>query len=133
MRPATLAIAISIVVAALPARAADPPTTVNYQGVLRDASDKPRNGSFDIVFRLFDALSGGNEILVDSHTTGGGNAITVTGGLFNAAIGGGTVTDGSGPGAYTSVADVFRDFGSVWLEIRVGAETLTPRIRVQSS
>jgi hypothetical protein len=43
------------------------------------------------------------------------------------------VTDGSGPGTYSSAADVFRDFGSVWLEIRVGAETLTPRIHVQSS
>lgn len=114
-------------------RAADPPATVNYQGVLRDASDKPRTGTFDMVFRFFDALSAGNEILVDSHTGGGGNAVTVTGGLFNVALGGGTVTDGAGTGSYTSLADVFRDYGSVWLDITVGGETLTPRIKVQAS
>jgi hypothetical protein len=28
--------------------AADPPSLVNYQGVLRDALDKPRTGTFDM-------------------------------------------------------------------------------------
>ena len=37
-------------------------------------------------------------------------------------IGGGTVSDGSGTGTYTTLADVFRDFSEVWLEIQVGGE-----------
>ncbi|HEX4824716.1 MAG TPA: hypothetical protein VFV19_10400 [Candidatus Polarisedimenticolaceae bacterium] len=126
-------IAISSLLLAAAALAADPPTLVNYQGVLRDASDKPRNGTFDMVFRFFDAATAGNEILVDSHTGGGGNAVAVTGGLFDVQLGGGTVTDGSGAGAYTSLDQVFRDFGATYLQITVGGEVLSPRLRVQSS
>jgi hypothetical protein len=111
-------------------RAATPPTLVNYQGVLRDASDKPRNGTFNMTFHFFDAAIAGSEILVDAHTGGGG--IVVTGGLFNVALGSGTLTDGSGPGTYSSLDQVFRDFSAVWMEVQVGAETLSPRIRVQA-
>src|SRR5215467_14422306 len=109
MRKLALPLALVVVVSGSVVLAADPPTLVNYQGVLRDASDKPRNGTFDMVFRFYDAPTAGNEILVDSHTGGGGNAVTVTGGLFNVQLGGGTVTDGSGAGTYASLADVFRD------------------------
>ncbi len=113
--------------------AADPPNLVNYQGVLRDSSDRPQTGSRDMVFRFYDAASAGGEILVDSHTGGGGNAVSVSGGLFNVQLGGGTVTDGSGAGTYTALAQVFRDFAAVWLQVEVGGEVLSPRIRVQSS
>jgi hypothetical protein len=114
--------------------AATPPALVNYQGVLRDNNDKPLSGSYDMVFRFIDAATGGNEILLDSHTAAGGvSPVSVTGGLFNVALGSGAVTDGSGPGTYTALDAVFRDYGSVWLEVRIGAETLAPRTRVQSA
>jgi hypothetical protein len=112
--------------------AAAPPELLSYQGVLRNASDKPQSGTFDMVFRFFDAATAGNEILVDSHT-GVGNNVTATNGLFTVALGGGTVTDGAGPGTYTALSQVFRDYAAVWLEIKVGSETLTPRVRVQSA
>ncbi len=114
------------------ALAATPPDLVAYQGVLRNAADKPQSGTFDMVLRLYDAASSGSEILVDSHT-GGGNAVTASNGLFTVQLGGGTVSDGLGPGTYTSLSQVFRDYGAVWLEVTVGSETLSPRIRVQSS
>jgi len=126
-------IAISLVLLTVAAFAADPPTLVNYQGVLRDASDKPRTGTFDMVFRFFDAPSAGNEILVDSHTGGGGNAVNATGGLFNVQLGGGTVADGAGAGTYTSLDQVFRDYGATYLQITVSGEVLSPRLRIQSS
>ncbi len=132
MRPRSLALSV-VLATAFPVLAANPPALVNYQGVLRDASDRPRNGSFDMVFRFFDAASAGSEILVDSHTGGGGNAVTVSSGLFSTQLGGGTVTDGSGAGTYTSLTDVFRDYGAVWMQIEVGGELLSPRVRVQSS
>src|SRR5262245_30902392 len=110
-------------------RAAQPPTILNYQGVLRDAADKPKTGTFDMVFRLFDSAGVGNEILVDAHTGGGGNPVTVSNGLFNVPLGAGTVSDGSGPGTYTSLAEAFRDHAAVWLQIQVGTETLSPRVR----
>ncbi|HET8946971.1 MAG TPA: hypothetical protein VFQ07_08305 [Candidatus Polarisedimenticolia bacterium] len=113
--------------------AAIPPAVVNYQGVLRDQNDNPLTGSYDVVLRFMDAATAGNEILIDQHTTATGNAVTVSGGLFNVAIGSGTVADGSGPGVYIYLDTVFRDYGAVWLEVKVGAETLSPRTPIQSA
>src|SRR5215468_1701978 len=85
-----------------------PTNLINYQGVLRDQNDVPLNGTYDIVFRFMDAATAGNEILVDSHVATSGNAVAVSNGLFNVALGSGTVSDGSGPGTYTDLASVFR-------------------------
>ena len=54
-------------------------------------------------------------------------------GLFNVSLGGGKARDGSGPGKYTSLSNVFRDYGDVWMEITVGGEALFPRVKIQSS
>ena len=83
-----------------------------------------------MVFRLFDAAAAGNEIIRDTHS--GAGAVVVNNGLFDTLIGGGTVADGAGPGVYTDVGLVFRDFTNVWLEIEVNGEILTPRIRLGS-
>ncbi len=103
--------------------------------MLRDAADKPRSGSFDMVFRFFSAASAGDEILVDSRLAANALAVTVGNGLFSVQLGGGVVGDGSGPGTYTSLADVFRDYAAVWLQLEVGPaggarETLNPRVRI---
>ena len=101
--------------------------------MLRGADDAPRNGNHDRVFAFFDAASGGNEILIDGHVAANTQAVTVDHGLFSVALGEGLVSDGSGPGTYTSLADLFRDNAAVWLEVRVNGETLTPRTRVLAS
>ena len=113
--------------------AALPPTLVNYQGVLRDASDRPLSGSYDMVFTFYSASTLGDQILIDSHTLASGGQVTVTGGLFNVQLGSGAVTDGSGPNTYWTLMDVFRDYGNVWLSIQVGVETLSPRVRIVSA
>jgi hypothetical protein len=110
--------------------AAAPPALIDYQGVLRSAADAPLSGAYDMTFRFFDAESGGNEILLDRHLASGAQAVAVDGGLFSVGLGGGTVSDGSGPGAYTSLGSVFRDYGEVWLEIEINSEVLAPRTRV---
>ena len=133
MKPARALPLILAVFGIFSAHAASPPALVNYQGVLRNAQDQPQTGTFDIIFGFFDAQTGGNEILLDAHTTGGGNPVSVANGLFSVQLGGGTVSDGAGPGTYTSLAQVFRDYAAVWLETRVGGETLSPRTRVVSS
>ncbi|MCU0231299.1 MAG: hypothetical protein MUC67_07955, partial [Acidobacteria bacterium] len=132
---AALAALLLVALAAPAARAATPPPLVNYQGVLRDAADKPRSGSFDMVFRFFSAASAGDEILVDSRLAANALAVTVGNGLFSVQLGGGVVGDGTGPGTYSSLADVFRDYAAVWLQIEVGPaggarETLNPRVRI---
>jgi hypothetical protein len=111
--------------------ATSPPALLNYQGVLRDAADKPRNGTFDMTFHFFDALTAGNEILVDAHTTP--NGVAVSNGLFGVLLGGGTISDGSGTGFYSSLDGVFRDFDTVYLEVQIGSETLAPRTRIVSA
>jgi hypothetical protein len=116
-----------------PAMAASPPPAVNYQGVLRDQNDVPLSGNYDMRFKFWDAATAGNEILIDEHILLAGGQVTVTGGLLNVALGSGNIVDGSGPGTYTSLDAVFRDFGSVWLEIQVAAETLSPRTQLHSS
>src|SRR5262245_33615801 len=111
--------------------AATPPPLMNYEGVLRNSANVPLSGNYDMVFRFLDASS--NEVLVDSHTALQGGQVTVSGGLFNVTLGGGDVTDGAGPGSYVSIDQVFRDYAIVYLQITVGAETLSPPTRIVSS
>ena len=44
---------------ALSTATAQPVDVINYQGVLRDSSDNPLEGSYDMVFRFHNAESGG--------------------------------------------------------------------------
>jgi hypothetical protein len=133
MTKAPFAALVVLVASLTGTRAASPPTTLNYQGVLRDATDKPSSGSFDMLFAFYDAAAAGNQIMTDQHAAATGNAVVVSGGLFTAALGGGTVADGSGPGAYTDLGSVFRDYANVWMEIQVGGETLSPRVPIRSA
>ena len=110
-----------------------PPERMNYQGVLRDQNGNPLTGAYDMVFRLMDAGAGGNEIWVDEHKTAYSNAVIVTGGLFEVALGTGYSYDGSGPDYHPFLSDVFRDYTNVWLEVQVGTETLSPRTQIQST
>jgi len=109
--------------------AAAPPEYINYQGVLRDALNNPLDGDHDMVFRLYDAQTLGNLLLTDSHTSTDPppvEPVNVTGGLFNAHLGEGHPT----AGVYNTLAEVFASEGGVWLEIQVGNEVLSPRVRV---
>ncbi len=112
----------------------EPSPFINYQGVLRNTAATPLDGTFDMVFRFFDAPLGGNEILIDEHLVAPGTGdVTVTGGLFNVALGSGDIFDGSGPGTFASLGDVFRRLSDVYLEVEVGGEILSPRTRVLSA
>ena len=111
--------------------ATEPSQYTHYQGVLRDSADAPLDGAFDMVFRFFTADVGGDEILVDHHV--GVDAIVVSDGLFSVKLGSGLVNDGSGPGAYTSLIDVFRQYVPVFMEVEVGGEVMLPRVEVVSA
>lgn len=111
-----------------------PPAKINYQGVLRGSSGEPLSGTYEVDFRFFDAETGGNEILIDHHLAATGRSVVVDNGLFSVELGGGLGTvDGSGPGTYNTLLAVFRDYPSVWLEVTIGTETLSPRTRVLAS
>jgi type VI secretion system secreted protein VgrG len=83
-----------------------------------------------MVFRFFDAPSGGNELLVDSHLASGSGAVVVSNGLFGVALGSGVISDGAGPGTYASLAAVFGQNTAVYLELVIQGETLAPRVRI---
>ena len=130
----TLSLLVILTVGSILSHAAEPPPLMNYQGVLRDANDEPLTGAYDIQFRFFDASAAGGEILIDAHT--GANAVQVEGGLFSVGLGSGAVSDGAAvypADPYLSLADVFRDFSEVWIEIEIAGEMLSPRTRVLSA
>ena len=91
------------------------PDLVNYQGVLRDAQGEPEDGDFDMRFRFFEADVAGNELLIDEHLAIGTGPVTVSGGLFNVALGGGNLLDGSGPGIFLTLSQVFGTEEEVYL------------------
>jgi hypothetical protein len=124
---------VCLLTAVPPAAAASPIAQVNYQGVLRNASGVPLDGDYSMVFRFYSAPAGGDQILVDDWSQGVGGPVHATKGLFDVALGAGFPTDGSGPGTYTTLAQVFRDYAAVYLEVQVGAEVLAPRTLILSA
>ena len=126
------ALVLLVALTASLALAANPPDTMNYQGVLRNASDAPLTGNYDIVFRFFDAATGGNEIALERHTTGSPlGQVAVSGGLFSVTLGS-AIDDGAGPGVYGSLSLMFDNYSAVWLELQIGGEVLAPRNRLAS-
>ena len=45
-------------------------------------------------------------------------------------LGSGVLTDGAGPGVYSSLAEVFASYGTVYLSVQVGSEVRPVRARV---
>ena len=94
------------------------PGKINYQGKLTDADEKlVSDGSYDIVFSIHDAESGGNEEWSETH-----NDVQVTNGIFNVLL-----------GSTSDLTPVFQQNDSLYLEISVEGETLSPRQQVVSS
>lgn len=85
-------------------------TTITFQGQL-DRQGSPYSGQADMMFRLFDAETGGNQIGSDQTVS-----VTVTSGVFTANIDFGAVFDGT----------------SVWIETLVGSTKLGDRQRITS-
>lgn len=92
-------------------QAATPQVTYfSYQGQL-DSSGALANGTFTMTFKLFDALTGGNQIALAQ------GQVHVVNGLFTVAIDYGQIFEGT----------------QYWLDITVNGETLTPRQRVNTT
>jgi len=85
------------------------PHQLNVQGVLRNAGGEIVSGTYNMVFKLYDAQTGGN-LLFNSGT----QALSVTGGVFNTYLDLGST-------------DPFKNRNAVWLEIQVGTDPPLPR------
>jgi outer membrane protein assembly factor BamB len=88
-------------------------TTITYQGQLQDASG-PYTGTPGMIFRLYDSLTGDNQIGGEESFSG----VPVEDGLFQVEL-------DFGEGAF--------DGGARWLEIEVAGDILDPRQKITGS
>ena len=92
------------------------PKLINYQGKLTNASGVAlATGDYDITFRIYNVETAGSALWTEAHT--GGDAITVTNGLFDVQL-----------GELTELDMAFDE--TYWIELQVGAEVLLPRERL---
>ena len=105
-------LAASLLLAFSCANAAPQSTAFTYQGRL-SANGNAANGNFDLTFKLFDAVIGGNQI---------GTTITMT--AFP-VLNGAFTTDLDFPGTFSG--------SQRWVEVSVGGQTLSPRQPVNTA
>lgn len=91
------------------------PLMINYQGKLSDSEGNPREGYFDMTFRIYSAMTGGTLLWQETQT-----GVRVDDGLFNVLLGSHTPISAlpAGPGCF--------------FEVAVGDEVLPPRVRMVS-
>ena len=94
-----------------PARAANVPALMSYQGYLTNAAGTPRQGAFKMSFSMFADSSGGASLWSETYA-----AIPVSGGVFGVMLGTVTPLPAS---AFTGAR--------LWLETAVSDTTLSPR------
>ena len=93
------------------------PHEINYQGWLGNASDTTGvTGSFDMTFTLYDAETGGTALWAETH-----ESVKVTRGIFNVLL-----------GSVNSLPENIFTGEPLWLEIKIGDETLSPRKKLVS-
>lgn len=96
-----------------PLHAAPSPQKIQFQGKLLDTANNPRNGSFDITFRLFNAPSGGSALWTEAQT-----GVAVNNGVFEASL-----------GAVTALTTALFGGASHYLEVEVSPDpAMTPRL-----
>ena len=106
--------------------AASAPNILPYQGRILNSNSVPvSNASLAMRFRLFDALAAGTCLWSNDSTTCATDAdetITLTDGLFSENLGG---------TGYAAIADtVFANNATVFLEVEIGGEVLSPRKQI---
>ncbi|MGB3341189.1 MAG: hypothetical protein WBB37_06880, partial [bacterium] len=94
------------------------PRLLNYQGYLTDTLGVPVDDPLDMTFKIFDAVSSGNELWSEAW-----HDVQVEAGVFSVVL-----------GEQEKIPDsVFADFTDTWLELILeGPQTLTPRTRITS-
>ncbi|TAN34268.1 hypothetical protein EPN28_00250, partial [Patescibacteria group bacterium] len=107
-------------------RAASPPNIITYQGKLLQ-SNYLATTTQNMYFILYDAASGGNALYSASGTVGSPNfvALLPVKGLFTVNLG--------GSGTNNLDPELFKNYGTVYLEVRVGADTLSPRKQITAA
>jgi hypothetical protein len=95
------------------------PQIINYQGKLTDSSGQDLNGTYDLTFSLYTASTGGTSVWSEAHSS-----VTVTNGFFNVLLGSVNTN---------TLAAIFQANSTLYMEIKVGTETLSPRVQIGSA
>lgn len=116
-----------------PTFAASPSNIISYQGRLLNSNRVPLSSSTaSIVFELYTASSGGTCVWSNSSSTcasATARTVTLTDGLFSENLG-----DTSASPAYAAISDaIFGNNSSLYLQVTVNGETLTPRKYISSA
>lgn len=95
--------------------------TIAYQGRLADTGGAPLTGTYNMIFRLYPAATGGVPLWQEQWT--GSNSVQVSDGLFNVML-----------GSLTPVPqEVIVSNGSLFLGITVGTDSeMSPRVQLGS-
>lgn len=104
---------------------------VNFQGkvVNKTPGTNVTNGNYDFTFKLYSVASAGTVIWTENFNTANGNQLTVTDGIFRAALGSVcTFGGGSCQGNTNSAVDFNSD--SLYLDITFNGETFATRVRL---
>jgi hypothetical protein len=117
---------VMLVIAVISAGAyAAVPLTISHQGRLLDASDHPIDGFFDITYRIFEVPTGGLPLWMEVHAS-----VHVTDGLYSAVLGS---TVPLSPDVLGSGGGGGGGLSARYLEVTVGATTLSPRFPLSSA
>ncbi len=101
------------------------PVEIRYVGMLEDSSGTPLYDTFNMVFSLYNQVSGGNFEWQENHT--GGNAVqTNQEGAFSVVLN----STGTASG---NLATLITDSTELWLELQINGEILSPRLRFTSA
>ena len=104
-----------------PAPAAASTSTIAYQGRLADSADAPLTGTYNMIFRLYDAATGGTPLWSEPWT--GSNGVRVSDGLFNVMLG----------SLSALPISQFTNFQSLFLGVTVDTDDeMAPRVQLGS-
>lgn len=95
--------------------------TIAYQGRLADANGAPLTGTYNMIFRLYDAATGGTPLWEEQWT--GSNGVRVSDGLFNVML-----------GSLTAMTqDIVAGHDQLFLGITIGTDDeMVPRVQLGS-
>ncbi|MFZ2882198.1 MAG: discoidin domain-containing protein, partial [Candidatus Moraniibacteriota bacterium] len=109
---------------------ADISKQINYQGKLTDSTNSAvPDGSYDMIFKLYDADTSGTLLWTGTHTVANSNPATVTSGIFSVLLGSGTDNTLSldfNSNSYYLQVEIYNSDTTTW-------ETLTPRKQIGST
>jgi hypothetical protein len=98
---------------------------IAFYGTLQNNSGTNLSGTYDMVFRFYDAPTGGTLLDTSTHTAANGNAVSVSSGEFTAMLGSGTGNTLDGLNFNTA---------AIYVGLTIGSDSeMSPRERLAAS